>query len=132
MIIKGIDESKIRDISKFKGESLDILDYRLRCYNLFKNMSLPSFGPKIDINFDDIAYYEMNDDVLTDDWNNINVDVKNEFDSLGVLESENHLDGIGVQYQSEVIYHNMLKELEEKNVIFTSIEEAFRKYPKLV
>ena len=95
-------------------------------------MSLPSFGPKIDINFDDILYYEMNDDILTDDWNNINVDVKNEFDSLGVLESENHMDGIGVQYQSEVIYHNMLRELEEKNVIFTSIEEAFRKYPELV
>ena len=132
MIIKGIDESKIKNISKFKGENSDILDYRLRCYNLFKNMSLPSFGPKIDINFDDILYYEMNDDVLTDDWNNINVDVKNEFDSLGVLESENHMDGIGVQYQSEVIYHNMLRELEEKNVIFTSIEEAFRKYPKLV
>lgn len=75
---------------------------------------------------------EMNDNALTDDWNNINVDVKNEFDSLGVLESENHMDGIGVQYQSEVIYHNMLRELEEKNVIFTSIEEAFRKYPKLV
>lgn len=132
MIIKGIDESKIKNISKFKGESLDILDYRLRCYNLFKNMSLPSFGPKIDINFDDILYYEMNDNALTDDWNNINVDVKNEFDYLGVLESENHMDGIGVQYQSEVIYHNMLKELEEKNVIFTSIEEAFRKYPELV
>ena len=74
----------------------------------------------------------MNDNALTDDWNNINVDVKNEFDSLGVLESENHMDGIGVQYQSEVIYHNMLRELEEKNVIFTSIEEAFRKYPELV
>lgn len=132
MIIKGIDESKIKNISKFKGENSDILDYRLRCYNLFKNMSLPSFGPKIDINFDDILYYEMNDNALTDDWNNINVDVKNEFDSLGVLESENHMDGIGVQYQSEVIYHNMLRELEEKNVIFTSIEEAFRKYPKLV
>ena len=132
MIIKGIDESKIKNISKFKGENSDILDYRLRCYNLFKNMSLPSFGPKIDINFDDILYYEMNDDILTDYWNNINVDVKNEFDSLGVLESENHMDGIGVQYQSEVIYHNMLRELEEKNVIFTSIEEAFRKYPELV
>ena len=132
MIIKGIDESKIKNISKFKGENSDILDYRLRCYNLFKNMSLPSFGPKIDINFDDILYYEMNDNALTDDWNNINVDVKNEFDSLGVLESENHMDGIGVQYQSEVIYHNMLRELEEKNVIFTSIEEAFRKYPELV
>ena len=65
MIIKGIDESKIKNISKFKGESLDILDYRLRCYNLFKNMSLPSFGPKIDINFDDILYYEMNDNALT-------------------------------------------------------------------
>ena len=39
---------------------------------------------------------------------------------------------MGVQYESEVIYHNMIKELEEKNVIFTSIEVAIKKYPDLV
>ena len=51
---------------------------------------------------------------------------------LGVIESEKHLGGMGVQYESEVIYHNMLKELEEKHVIFTSIEQAIKKYPELV
>ena len=53
-------------------------------------------------------------------------------DDLGVIESEKHLGGMGVQYESEVIYHNMLKELEEKHVIFTSIEQAIKKYPELV
>lgn len=132
MIIKGLNEEKIRNISKFKNETNDVLNYRLKCYELFKKMPLPSFGPEIDIDFDNIAYYKTSDDGLTDNWNDIGNSVKDELNSLGVLESEKHLDGIGVQYQSEVIYHNMLKELEEKNVIFTSIEEAFKKYPDLV
>ena len=55
-----------------------------------------------------------------------------ELDDLGVLESEKHLGGMGVQYESEVIYHNMLEEIEKKKVIFTSIEEAMKKYPELI
>lgn len=51
---------------------------------------------------------------------------------MGVINSEKYMDGIGVQYESEMIYHNMLKELEEKHVIFTSIDDAIKKYPDLV
>ena len=132
MIIKGLNEEKIKTISKCKSEDKKILDYRLKSYESFKNLPLPSFGPKLNIDFDNISYYKSNDDSITDNWEDIDKSVTDEFDSLGVLESEKHLDGIGVQYQSEVIYHNMLKEIKDKNVIFTSIEDAFKNYPDLV
>ena len=132
MIIKGLNEEKIKEISRLKNESEEVLNHRLKSYELFKNIPLPKFGPKLNIDFENVTYYKTSEDNLTDNWENIKKDVKNELNDLGVLESENHLDGIGVQYQSEVIYHNMLKELEEKKVIFTSIEEAFKKHPNLV
>lgn len=132
-MIKGLDKDKIKFISKEKQEKEDILEFRLKCYDKFIKQDMPSFGPKIDINFDDIIYYKTNDEKeIKDNWDNINTDVRNEFCALNVVSSEKYLDGIGVQYESEVIYHNMLEELKEKNVIFTSIEDAFKKYPDLV
>ena len=132
MEIRGLDKEKVKKISSLKKESSNVLDYRLKCFDLFEKSSLPSFGPEINIDFDNILYYKSSDDKLTDNWNNIDSKTYDEFCDLGVVSSEKKLDGIGVQYQSEVIYHNMLKELEEKNVIFTSIEEGFRKYPEIV
>ena len=132
MKIVGLNEDNIKTISMLKNEDKEILDYRLKCYDSFKNMDLPSFGPAIDLDFEKIVYYKSDDNRLTDSWDKINKDIKNEFCNLGVISSEEKMDGIGVQYESEVIYHNMLKELEEKNVIFTSIEDAMKKYPDLV
>lgn len=132
-MIIGLDEEKIKLISKAKNETEDILDFRLKCYEKFKNQDMPSFGPKIDIDFDKIVYYKTNDEKsIKDNWDDINKEVRNEFCTLEVIDSEKNLDGMGVQYESEVIYHNMLKELKEKNVIFTSIEEGFKKYPDIV
>jgi len=130
--IKGLDYDKIKKISEYKGESKDVLDFRLKSFDTFKKLDLPNFGPSLDINFDDIIYYKSNTNKINNSWENINNNITCEFKDLGVVGSEKYLDGIGVQYQSEVIYHNMLEELEKKGVIFTSIEEAFKKYPDLV
>jgi len=132
MEIVGLSEEKIKIISNEKNEDKSILKYRLKSYKLFKKLDLPSFGPSIKIDFDKIKYYKTSNDKLSNTWDNINSKVKNEFENLKVIESECNLSGMGVQYQSEVIYHNMMKELEDKNVIFTSIEDAMKKYPKLV
>ena len=132
MTIKGLSEEKIKQISQFKGEDEKTLEYRLKCYKKFKELDLPKFGPKLDIDFDNINYYQTSENTLTDDWGEVNLKTMKELDSLGVPQSENYLDGIGVQYQSEVIYHNMLKELKEKNVIFTSIENAFKNHRDLI
>lgn len=134
MEVKGLSEENIRRISKIKKEEDWVLEYRLKGYESFCRQGMPKFGPEINLNFDDIIYYKSNeaDKLLENDWNNVLKPVVDELDELGVLESEKHLGGMGVQYESEVIYHNMLKELEEKHVIFTSIENAIKTYPELV
>ena len=132
MKIKGLSKEKIKQISSFKQEDKKTLDFRLNSYEKFKKIPLPKFGPEINLDFDNINYYQTSNDSLTDNWNSIENETKQELDNLGVISSEQYLDGIGVQYQSEVIYHNMLEELKEKNVIFTSIEQAFKNHRDLI
>ena len=134
MEIVGLSEANVRKISAIKGEESWVLDYRLNGYKSFVSQDMPKFGPEINLNFDDVIYYKSNDadKKLENNWNNILKPVVDELDSVGVLESEKYFGGIGVQYESEVIYHNMIDELEKKHVIFTSIDDAIKKYPDLV
>ena len=130
--IRGLNLDNVKKISALKKEEKYFLDYRVKSYEIFKNLNDPDFGPKYTIDYDKIIYYKTIQDDMKNNWSDVNSNVQDEFKGLGVLESEKNLDGIGIQYESEVIYHNMLKELEEKNVIFTSIDEAIKKYPDLV
>ena len=134
MEIVGLSEASVRKISAIKGEESWVLDYRLNGYKSFVSQDMHKFGPEINLNFDDVIYYKSNDadKKLENNWNNILKPVVDELDSVGVLESEKHFGGMGVQYESEVIYHNMIDELEKKHVIFTSIEDAIKRYPDLV
>ena len=133
MEIKGLTKENILKISEHKKEADWVKDYRLKSYEYFEKMNkdLP-FGPKFKLNFDDIIYYKSATDELTDDWSKVMKPIKSELDKLGVLESEQYMSGMGVQYESEVIYHNMLKELTDKKIIFTSIDNAIKEYPLLV
>ena len=134
MEIKGIDREKVEAISNIKKEDSWIRDFRLDSYEKFEKIGMPEFGPKVDLDFSEIIYYKSNkqDEDIKNNWNNVLKPVVDELDSLGVLESEKHLGGMGVQYESEVIYHSMLEELQKKKVIFTSIEMAMKEYPELV
>lgn len=134
MEIKGIDREKVEEISNIKKEDSWIRDFRLDSYEKFEKMGMPEFGPKVNLDFSKIIYYKSNkqDEEIKNNWNNVLKPVVDELDSLGVLESEKHLGGMGVQYESEVIYHSMLEELQKKKVIFTSIEMAMKEYPELV
>ena len=133
MEIKGLTKDNIIKISTHKKEDTWVKDYRIKSYEYFEKMNktLP-FGPEFKLNFDDIIYYKSATDELTDDWSKVMKPIKSELDKLGVLESEQYMAGMGVQYESEVIYHNMLKELTDKKVIFTSIDNAIKEYPLLV
>lgn len=132
MEVLGIDRDKVKEISLFKQEDRWVQAFRLASFKEFEKLSLPSFGPSISLDFDQIIYYKGSKKSMVHDWDKIDGQVVDELSTLGVLESEQHLDGMGVQYESEVIYHNMIHELEEKHVIFTSIEDAMKKYPDLV
>ena len=133
MEIKGLTKDNVLKISVHKKEASWVKDYRLQSYEYFTktNKKLP-FGPEFNLNFDDIIYYKSTTDELTDDWSKVLKPIKSELDNLGVLESEQYMAGMGVQYESEVIYHNMIKELVDKKVIFTSIDNAIKEYPDLV
>ncbi len=132
MELVGISKKTVEEISKIKEENDKILKFRLESYQKFMELPLPSYGPQVDIDFSKIIYYKQQDRIINHDWNQVDKTVVCELENLGVLESEKHLDGIGVQYESEVIYHNMLSYLQKKNIIFTSIEDAMKKYPALV
>ncbi len=134
MEIIGIDEEKVKQISSVKKEDDWIRDFRIDSYHKFEKLDMPSFGPEIDLDFSKIIYYKNNelDDKIKSDWNNVLKPIVDDLDSVGVRESEIHMGGMGVQYESEVIYHSMIQEIEEKNVIFTSIEQAMKQYPDLV
>lgn len=129
MEIKGLNKENIISISNHKVEDSWVKDYRLEAYKQFESMSdkLP-FGPDFKLDFNKITYYKSQDDTLRNDWNQVLKPVKEELENLGVLESEQHMGGMGVQYESEVIYHKMLDELESKHVIFTSIEDALKNH----
>ena len=130
--IRGLNLENIKKISKLKGEEDYFLNYRIKSFKEFLKLDDPNFGPDYKINYDKIIYYKSVQDEMKNNWNQVDNKIKDEFKPLGVIESECNLDGIGIQYESEVIYHNMIKELEDKKVIFTSIDDAIKKYPELV
>ena len=131
-IIKSIDEDKVREISKIKNEPEWMTEFRVNAYKKFVELSNPTFGPKLSIDFDMIHYYKKMTDEITNDWDLVDHDIKETFDKIGLIDSERkYLDGVGAQFESEVVYHNMIKELIDKNVIFCDTDTALKKYPEL-
>ena len=129
---KGIDANKVLEISVIKQEPQWMTDFRLNAYKEFMRQSQPKFGPELLIDFDDITYYKRLSDHVSNKWEDVPKEIKDTFDKIGLPEAEQkYLAGVGAQYESEVIYHNMLKELEEKHVIFCDTDTALRKYPEL-
>ena len=127
-----LTEEIIKEISKIKNEPDWMCSFRLNAFNYFEGAQNPNWGPEIDVDFDSITYYKKRTEELTNDWEKISCAIRNEFKDLGVIDAEKkYLDGIGAQYDSEVIYHNMMKELENKNVIFMDTDSALKKHPEI-
>ena len=130
--MKGINKKVVLDISKQKKEPKWMTEFRLKSYEKFRYLTNPLFGPYLDIDFNNITYYKKVTEKVEKSWDDVPEDVKNTFDKLGIPEAEKkYLAGVGAQFESEVVYHNMLKELEEKNIIFCDTDTALKKYPEL-
>ncbi len=128
---KGINKSKVLEISKTKKEPKWMRDFRINSYLKFEELANPSFGPELQINFAEITYYKKVAD-SQNDWDKVPKEIKDTFNKLGIIEAEQkYLAGVGAQVESEVIYHNMLKELSDKNVIFCDTDTALREYPDI-
>ena len=130
---KGLNEDVIRQISKYKNEPEWMLEYRLKAYKEFAKRPLPSFGPDLsEIDFNDFTYFIRPSDKVSADWEEVPETIKNTFDKLGIKEAEQKfLSGVSTQYESEVVYHSMLKEVEEKGIIFLDTDTALKRYPEL-
>ena len=130
---KGLNEDVITFISKSKNEPEWMLEYRLKAYEYFKNQSLPSFGPDLsEIDFNDFTYFIKPSDKVSNDWQDVPETIKNTFDKLGIKEAEQkYLSGVSTQYESEVVYHSMLKEVEEKGIIFLDTDTALKRHPEI-
>ena len=130
---KGLNEDVIRFISKSKNEPEWMLEYRLKAYNHFVNTPLPSFGPSLEeIDFNDFTYFVKATDKVENSWEEVPENIKDTFDKLGIKEAEQKfLSGVSTQYESEVVYHSMLKEVEEKGIIFLDTDSALKQYPEI-
>lgn len=130
---RGLNEDVIREISKQKNEPEWMLNFRLRAYKHFEKMPMPNFGPDLSkLDFDNTIYYVKATDKVEKSWDDVPEDVKNTFQRLGIPEAEaKYLSGVSTQYDSEVVYENMLKEVEEKGIIFLDTDSALKKYPEL-
>lgn len=129
---KGLTENIVKDISELKKEPKWMTDYRVKSYHKFKSIEMPSFGPKLNINLDDITYYRRIDDKVHSDWSTIDQETRKTFEDIGLQTAEEkYLGGIGVQIESETIYHNMLSYLKEKDVIFLDTDTALKQHPEL-
>ena len=130
---KGLSEEVIREISKIKNEPEWMLEFRLKAYEKFLELDNPSWGPDLsEIDFSEYTYYIRPSDKIGTTWEEVPETIKDTFDRLGIPEAEKKfLAGVHTQYESEVVYSNMLKEVEEKGVIFLDTDSGLILYPDL-
>jgi Fe-S cluster assembly protein SufB len=134
---KGLSEEVVRAISAHKSEPEWMLAYRLKALKHFQERPMPTWGADLSgIDFDDIYYYVKPMDEQGRTWDEVPESIKNTFDKLGIPQAErDFLAGVSAQYDSEVVYHNIRKDLEKLGVLFSDCdtglrehEELFRKY----
>ncbi|MFZ1970674.1 MAG: Fe-S cluster assembly protein SufB [Candidatus Nanoarchaeia archaeon] len=131
----GLSEEVVRQISKDKNEPDWMLQKRLKGFEIFNKKPIPNWGPDLsDLNLDEIYFYlKPNASKNSNSWDDVPQDIKRTFEKLGIPEAEKKLlAGVGAQYESEVIYHNLKKSLEDKGVIFLDMDEAVKKFPDMV
>lgn len=130
---KGLTEAIVKEISQLKGEPDWMTEFRLKSYRAFKAMPMPSFGPDLSfLDFDSYTYFTRPSQKEETSWDAVPETIKNTFSRLGIPEAEaKYLAGVSTQYESEVVYHNMLKEVQDKGVIFLSTDMALRTCPEI-
>ncbi|HVH15767.1 MAG TPA: SufD family Fe-S cluster assembly protein, partial [Candidatus Angelobacter sp.] len=131
---KGLSRQTVEQISDMKKEPEWMKKFRLRAYEHFVKRPMPQWGGDLaHIDFNDIYYYLRPTDKVENKWEDVPDKIKKTFDRLGIPEAEKKfLAGVGAQYESEVVYHSLLKHLQDKGVIFCDTDTAVKLHPELV
>ena len=131
----GLSEEIVRQISYEKNEPDWMLEIRLEALKIFYEKENPVWGPDLsEVDMDKVTTYIRPNADMTDDWKNVPDDIRDTFDKLGIPEAEKDalLSGVGAQYDSEVVYHNIQKYLLDQGVIYTDFDSAVKEYPNIV
>jgi Fe-S cluster assembly protein SufB len=130
---KGLDRDVVEQISRMKGEPDWMLEFRLKALEHFQSRPMPNWGSDLsDLDLDNLYYYVRPSEGAGHSWDDIPDSIKKTFDKLGIPEAEQKfLAGVGAQYESEMVYHNIQERLAAQGVIFLSIEEGLRQHPDL-
>jgi len=131
---RGISTETVAEISRYKNEPEWMLAFRLRAMEIFKKKPMPTWGADLsEIDFDNIFYYVKPSERTEKNWDDVPDYIKDTFDKLGIPEAERKfLAGVSAQYESEVVYHSIVKDLDAKGVLFTDMDSALRDYPEIV
>jgi len=132
---KGVSEELIRQISADKNEPEWMLEHRLKCLKIYREKPLPTWGADLSkLDLEDIIYYARSGaGSETAEWDDVPEEIRKVYDRLGIPEAERKmLAGVGAQYESEVVYHNLKREWEDLGVIFLDMDVAVHQHPEIV
>lgn len=131
---KGLTPEIILQISKEKNEPDWMTQFRLKSLEIYNSKPVPTWGADLsDLDIENIVTYVRPETDMKHSWDEVPVDIKNTFDSLGIPKAEQEsLAGVGAQYDSEVVYHNIKKELIDQGVIYTDMDTAMKQYEDIV
>ena len=131
----GLTPEIIEKLSKEKGDPEWMREFRLKSLETYNEMPLPNWGPSIEgLDMDHIATYVRPKTDMKNDWKDVPQDIKDTFERLGIPQAERKsLAGVGAQYDSELVYHNVKSEVAEQGVIYTDMESALKgEYAEMV
>src|ERR1700748_3963775 len=132
---KGLTAELVAKISEFKSEPQWMRDFRIKALDYFLARPMPTWGSPMlaEVDFDDIHYFVRASERAERSWDDVPEDVKYTFDRLGIPEAERKfLSGVGAQYESEVVYHQVNEALEKQGVIFMDMDTGLREHEDLV
>ncbi|MEX0992967.1 MAG: Fe-S cluster assembly protein SufB [Solirubrobacterales bacterium] len=132
---KGLSREVVEGISEHKNEPQWMRDFRLKALEHFGQHRMPKWadGAMDNIDFQNIHYFVRASEKQGRTWDEVPDDIKNTFDRLGIPEAERkYLAGVGAQYESEVVYHQVREDLEKQGVIFMDMDTALREHEDVV
>ncbi len=131
---KGLSRELVESISEYKSEPQWMREFRLKALEHYESRPIPTWGANLaQIDFDDIHYFVRASERSERSWDDVPDDIKNTFDKLGIPEAERKfLSGVGAQYESESIYHQIAEDLEKQGVIFMDMDTALREHEDIV
>ncbi|HET9741059.1 MAG TPA: Fe-S cluster assembly protein SufB, partial [Solirubrobacteraceae bacterium] len=128
---KGLTRELVEQISAFKNEPEWMRDFRLKALEHFLSRPQPTWGSPMlaEVDYDDIHYFVRASEKSSKTWDDVPEDIKRTFDRLGIPEAERKfLSGVGAQYESEVVYHQVREDLEKQGVVFMDMDSGLREH----